>query len=168
MARAGVDAAQCRAGGRAQSGATMWTERQVSLLLAALAGWALTLGGLVYLTQRHGFGAAGAWLPSLVHPFAFGLLTALALPATWRQAGCAAWGAVNGVFELGQHPSVGAPLAEALQAGLGGSAPVSLLADYFVLGSFDGRDLAAAVLGALAAAAVLRRLPTHQEPAHAC
>ena len=91
-----------------------------SLSVFALA--ALALGTAIYVIDRAPgsatlipswraftgaalFGAMGAWLPSFVHPFSFGLLTAAALPpaSSWRLRGCAAWGAVNAAFELGQE-----------------------------------------------------------------
>ncbi len=151
--------------------------RRTALLLA-VAITALALGTLVYLTDRApghavlvphlaGFGAApilgaaGAWLPSFVHPLAFALLTAAVLPPTspWRYGGCAAWGAVNVAFELGQH----ATLKGAWLAAMATGAVPSPLARYFILGSFDGADLVAAVAGALAAAAFLRYLDHFQE-----
>lgn len=143
-------------------------------VLAALAGFALAVAMLVYMTDRdpaaallfpalatlHGgpvFGSAGAWLPSFVHPFAFSLLTAAALPAQLgsRLAACAAWGAVDVGFEVGQHPDVGARLADWMQPD-GSAFPLTrALSNYFVRGTFDGADIVAALLGAAAAAGVL-------------
>ena len=113
------------------------------------------------LAGRAIFGALGQWLPSFLHPFAFGLLTAAALPtrSTLRYGGCAAWGLVNVAFELGQHPAASAWWAESLQGG-GVSAR---LAAYFVRGTFDPGDIVAAGVGALAAAAVLLLLQRHPE-----
>ena len=118
------------------------------------------------------FGAIGQWLPSFVHPLAFSLLTVAALPAhetpaTPRYAVCVAWGAVNVVFELGQHAAVREPLAAALQDVLGRAPPVRWLASYFLRGTFDIGDLVAAVLGALAAAVVLHRLQPQPDRHHA-
>ena len=140
----------------------------------------LLLGLLVYLTDRPAshallmptmprldlwagrpvFGAMGQWLPSFVHPLAFSLLTAAALPAkstaaTPRYGVCAAWCAVNLLFELGQHAAVREPLAAALLDLPGRTLPARWLASYFLRGTFDVGDLIAAMLGALAAAAVL-------------
>jgi hypothetical protein len=143
---------------------------------------ALVIGLTVYLTDRNAshavlipavaalagsnlFGAAGQWLPSAVHPFAFGLFTAAALPPryAWRYGACAAWCLVNMVFELGQHPLVSGYVAGAPQAGGGQSLPGRMLANYFLHGAFDGSDMLAVVLGAVAAAAVLRRMQQVQE-----
>ena len=148
---------------------------RVALLLAAIGGAALLLGVLVYLADRRGgsavwlpsgawsqgaatlFGTAGAWLPSFVHPFAFALFTVALRPVTGAPALriCAAWWAVNVVFELGQWPAAAAGIAAALQAGFGQAWPARALANYFVRGTFDRVDLLAATAGAVAAAWVI-------------
>ena len=121
-------------------------------VLVAAACSALATGVFVYVADRVSappaliapfvlgsvgplFGAAGQWLPSFVHPFAFALLTAAARPrdASPAYVACLAWWAVNVIFESGQHPKFG-----------------------FLRGTFDVGDLLAATLGALAAAAVIR------------
>jgi len=154
--------------------------------LAAVAGGALLLGVLVYLTDRsafsaamiprvdalagrHVFGAIGQWLPSFVHPLAFSLFTAAALPARAapRYGVCIAWGAVNIGFEVGQHAAIKGPLAAALYDILGRTPPVRWLADYFLRGTFDVGDMLAACLGALAAAAVLYLVRPRPEQTHA-
>jgi hypothetical protein len=114
---------------------------------ALLAALALLPGAAVYLGDR---GAAfEAWLPSLVHPFAFSLLAAASLPrrARWHLAACAAWCVINLLFEAGQHAAWSPLLASWLGDGL--------LADYFVHGTFDLADVAAIVAGSLLAAACL-------------
>jgi hypothetical protein len=145
-----------------------------AVLLAATGGLALAIGLLVYLTDRgvsHAvliptigalagsnlFGALGQWLPGFVHPFAFSLFTAAALPSwsAWRYGACAAWCAVNVAFELGQHPSVSARLADALHDIFGPTSLTQTLASYFLHGTFDVGDIGAAVLGAFAAAGLL-------------
>jgi hypothetical protein len=115
------------------------------------------------------FGALGQWLPSYAHPFAFSLFTAAALPpsAAPRYGACATWCAVNVAFELGQHPQLSGRLAEALRAGFGQNALARSLAGYFVRGTFDVGDLVAAVLGAMAAAGVLRLMHCVPEDDHA-
>ena len=140
-----------------------------------LGGLAVGLGLMVYLTDRDpshavlipavaslrghpAFGAVGDWLPSFVHPLAFSLFTAAVVPHVLRPAywACALWGGVNVGFEIGQHPAVSAPLAAALRATFGSQPPAEWLANYFVRGSFDVRDLAAAVAGSVVAALALR------------
>ena len=155
----------------------------------------LLLGMLVYLTDRSAshallmptmptmprldlwagrpvFGAIGQWLPSFVHPLAFSLLTVAALPAqstpaTPRYGVCAAWCAVNLLFELGQHAAIREPLAAALLDLPGRTPPVRWLASYFLHGTFDVGDLIAALLGALAAAVVLHLVQPQPERHHA-
>jgi len=143
-------------------------------LLVAIGSLGLAVGLLVYMTDRDAahamlfpagaglasgpiFGILGLCLPSFVHPFAFSLFTAAALPSrsAWRYGACAAWCAVNVAFEVGQHPQVNAPLAEALQGSFGPTLLTRPLANYFLRGSFDVGDIAAATAGALAAAGVL-------------
>jgi len=125
--------------------------------------------GFAALSGRHWFGAAGQWLPSLLHPLAFGLLTAAALPArsAARNGACLAWGAVNIVFELGQLPRAAAALAQALQDCCG-AAPWTLpLSNYFLRGTFDVGDIAAAALGTLLAIGVLRFAQARRRIDHA-
>ena len=155
-------------------------------LLVAVGCFALALGLLVYLADRdpaqaqlipavaalagrQWFGPIGLWLPSLVHPFAFSLFTAAALPArsAWRYHACALWCVVNVAFELGQYPRASARLAEGLQDAFGSAAAGRSLANYFLRGTFDGADIAAAVLGAVAAACVLRLVQPTLENDHA-
>ena len=143
--------------------------------LAASGAAALAVGLLVYLGDRGaasaallptgwalgggpGFGALGMWLPSFVHPFAFSLFTAALLPlrAVPAYGVCAAWCAVNLVFEIGQHPGVSGLLAQAVQETFGSGPVGTALARYFVRGTIDWGDIAAAVLGSLFAASLLR------------
>jgi hypothetical protein len=104
------------------------------------------------------FGSAGAWLPSFVHPFAFSLLTAAALPdrASWRYGACLGWFLVNAAFEFGQLPQLATRLADVIHAVFGSAAVGQRLTWYFMHGRFDNDDLAAAAVGALCAALVLR------------
>lgn len=146
-----------------------------AMQLAAIGGAALLLGVLVYLADRpagtatglpagvwrHGpttlFGAVGAWLPSFVHPFAFALVTVALRPVTGAPAlrVCAAWWAVNVVFEVGQRPEASHAIGAALRTGFGQDWPSRALANYFLHGTFDRADLLAATAGAVAAAWVI-------------
>jgi len=146
-----------------------------SLVLVAIGAFALLLGVLLYLTDRPAahavlipsvpalasggrlFGVIGQWMPTFVHTFAFSLFTAAALPwcSTPRYGSCVAWCAVNVAFEIGQHRHIGPLLAEALTEHLGRSPLPRALANFFARGTFDSGDIAAAFVGAFAAAAVL-------------
>ncbi len=141
------------------------------VILAASAIAALAIGALIYFVDRtpmhHAaiFGLAGGWLPSFVHPFAFSLLTAAANPRndTPGYAACAGWWGVNVMAECGQHSSLSAPIAGSLHASFGDAWPASRVASYFVRGTFDPGDLAAATAGALAAALVLWMLDGRED-----
>jgi len=154
-------------------------------VLVATGLMAMLVGLLVYLTDRdpaHAalipavaalagaslFGALGQWMPSFLHPFAFSLFTAAVLPprSAWRYRACAAWCAVNLAFECGQHPLASARLAEWVQ-GFGNTLAGRMVANYFLLGTFDGGDIVAALLGGLAAVALLWCLPDTAEKVHA-
>ena len=157
-----------------------------SASVAGIGSVAFAVGLLVYLTDRDAskaaliptvawlagsnvFGALGGWLPSFVHTFAFSLFTAAVLPqrSVPRYGACIAWFAVNLAFEVGQHRLVSVRLAEVLQGGLGGMPLTRPLASYFANGTFDHGDIVAALLGALAAGAVLRLTHRGQEKNHA-
>lgn len=158
----------------------------MATLLATMGVAALALGLLVYLTERsppyaalvptvpalagrHLFGVLGQWLPSFAHTLAFSLFSAAALGprAMPRYEVCFFWCAVNIAFELGQHPRLSQQLSHWLQIGFGDSPVVRSIASYFVRGTFDFGDIAAAALGALAAAAILRLMANHSEHEHA-
>jgi hypothetical protein len=160
------------------------SDRAAALL--AIGCLSLAIGILVYLTDRdptrslaiptvdaltgrRWFGAIGLWLPSFVHTFSFSLLTAAALPqrATPRYSICAAWCAVNLTFEIGQHPVPARHLAHLAEAALGNTSLARGLANYFLRGTFDAGDIAAALLGAMAAAGVMRLLAVSMEAEHA-
>lgn len=156
--------------------------------LVAVGLAALLLGALVYLVDRMpghsllmpvagaltggpSFGALARWLPSFVHPLAFGLFTATLLPARpgWRVGGCVLWGAVNAAFEFGQHSFVSASLAAKLLGGAGAAAAPwrQALAGYFVAGTFDSGDLVAIVLGTAVAVLVLHAASGCKGTSHA-
>lgn len=157
-----------------------------SASIAAIGCVAFAVGVLVYLTDRDAskaaliptvawltrsnvFGALGGWLPSFIHTFAFSLFTAAVLPqrSVPRYGACIAWFAVNLAFEIGQHRLVSVRLAEVLEGGLGRMPLTRTLANYFVHGTFDPGDIVAALLGALAAGAVLLLMHRGRRENHA-
>jgi len=143
--------------------------------LVALGCLALGVGVLVYLTDRdpsraalvpaitalsqsHLFGAAGLWLPSFLHPFAFSLFTAALQPARRSPAywACALWWAINVAFEVAQAPNVSADVAGMLPHLIGQTWLANAVSNYLLRGTFAVADLIAATAGAAAATAVLR------------
>ena len=159
-----IDIAECPAAAHAQSGR--------AITICVIAGLGLSVGALVYLTDRmaslpqhhHLFGAVGQWLPSFLHTFSFSLLTAAAGSATKPAAygSCAAWCMVNLAFELGQHPQVSPRLADLLLRFFGDTAPSRWTSNFFLRGTFDINDIAAALAGGLAAAGLLYLIHSHR------
>jgi hypothetical protein len=158
-----------------------------TVVLVSMALLALSAGLLLYTSDRPAgsawlvpalpllqgmnlFGRVGSWLPSFVHPFGFGLLTAAALPAraSWRYGACLGWFVVNAAFELGQLPPLATRLADAIHAVFGSTRVGQRLAWYFMHGRFGIDDLAAAAAGALCAALVLRLAGATREHRYAC
>ena len=157
---------------RRHAGSRARRHRTTTLLGLAVA--ALILGVLVYLTDRvagiavllprvdalagrHLFGAIGQSLPSFLHPFAFSLATAAALRpgVAQRWGACATWCAVNLACEFAQHPAFKASWARALNELAGTGGVERRVMSYCLQGTFDVGDVAAVVLGALAAGALL-------------
>ncbi|MCU0938158.1 MAG: hypothetical protein MUC86_03255 [Burkholderiaceae bacterium] len=144
------------------------------LLLALLGVLTLAVGLLVYLSDRPAghaallpaaaivtgaplFGALGGCLPSFVHPFAFSLLTAAALPvgASPAYGACIAWWLVNVAFEITQSQGMAAGIASTVENALGRTSITQPLTNFLLRGTFDPADLTAATAGALAAAVAL-------------
>ncbi|MCW5636017.1 MAG: hypothetical protein KIT17_21960 [Rubrivivax sp.] len=145
-------------------------------LPVAAAVASLVLGLLVYLLDRPAgsaallpapwhagsplglFGAAGAWLPSLVHAFSFAILTAWALPRRRGMAAgaCIGWAVIDTLAELAQLPALAMPLAAALLATFDHSALAGQVGRYFTQGSFAAADVAASLAGAALAYLALR------------
>jgi hypothetical protein len=138
---------------------------------------ALGLGVLIYLTDRSAthallipavgklasvqlVGAAGLWLPSFLHVFAFSLLTASVLPMGGVGAfhPCLTWWSIDCAFEFAQLPIVAAFVAEEIDSVLGVNHLSRSLTASVMHGTFDVADLLAATAGAFAAAAVIALL----------
>lgn len=107
--------------------------------------------------------AMSAGLPTFVHTLAMCLLTA-ALLGRQRSAAlraiCAAWCALEIVFEAAQQAAIRPALLAMLPADAGASAVFAPFTNYLRSGSFDPLDIAAALLAGSAAYAVLVRLPS--------
>lgn len=156
---------------RCEATSAGWRVLAATLLIGATA---LVLGLLVYLADRDParsallgsswpawrlawFGAAGGWLPTLLHTFGFGLLSAAAWPphraaARWS---CVFWALVNLLFELGQHPAWQRPLAAAVDSLDDRWGAAAATARLLAQGRFDPGDLVAAAAGAALAMAWL-------------
>jgi hypothetical protein len=151
---------------RPDPGALVTTAALAALALGALAYVTLRSGGALAFPTGLGLSApevlAGS-LPSLLHTFAFALLSAVALGLDRRAlARCAgAWAVVGTAFELLQHDRVAAallPHPATFAADGGAHALVALLSRHAHLGVFDGVEVIATLLGAVAAWALGARL----------
>lgn len=150
--------------------------------LALLAGLALVLGVLVYLVDRPPgsawllpsqwqaapggrgwFGAAGLWLPSFVHAFAFSVLSAWLLPqrSAFAAGACLSWALIDTLAECGQHPSLAPLAASAIERAFGHSSAAVQAGRYFTHGSFAVADVAAGLAGSALALLALRGALRH-------
>lgn len=146
--------------------------RKPAGLYVLIAAAALSAGLLVYLCGRqpehvyflfHGFslatghaspfGVLGNYLPSLVHVYAFILLTtAVAGSSNARLLGvCGAWFVMACLFEFGQHPAISPVIAAALPAWFTHVPVLDNTAAYFLKGTFDRLDLLSIAAGTVAA-----------------
>lgn len=159
-------------------------DRVAPFLLPAMAMLALVAGTSVYVLDRTPgsawllpaawqaaaptgwFGSVGLWLPSLVHAFAFSVLTACLLPRRRAAAAgaCAAWACVDTLAECAQHPAWSAPVAAALERAFDGSRIAAQTGQYFVRGSFDIADVIAGLAGSALAFAALSRFFVQRAP----
>ncbi len=99
-------------------------------------------------------------MPSLLHVYAFILLSALVLqPQSRKQviALCLFWGGIESLFELGQLDAVAVLLQHTLPSDIESNALLSVTQDYFLSGTFDPLDLVFVGLGTLAAYRSLTR-----------
>lgn len=146
--------------------------QQRATALAVLGFLSLALGVLLYLADRPVertyflpdtlmtidrpaglFGLFGQWLPGLLHVYAFILFTvALAVPRGRRIMGvCAAWFAIDALFECGQHPAIAPKLAALTPDWFQGIPVLENTASFFARGVFDPVDILFIALGAIAA-----------------
>lgn len=99
------------------------------------------------------FGAAGSWLPSLLHIYGFILLTFAFVRPTKANLLliCAGWLSIELVFELIQHPVFLELLASRRGGWLAHIPGARMLRDYAASGVFDPLDVGSLALGAVAA-----------------
>lgn len=139
-------------------------------LAAALS--ALLLGLMVYLFDRPAesiyffavfsysstqhydlLGILGQWLPSILHTYAFTLLTVIAVGNGPRIILISSlfWVGIGWLFEFGQHPTASAQFATYIPEWFSGIPLLENCANYFQYGTFDSLDLLATIIGAFAA-----------------
>jgi len=120
----------------------------------ALGLGALWVGAWVYATRiTHPDVLFAFSVPSFLHVLAMALLTAAFAPPTRRGALvlCAAWVAINWLFESGQHAGLAKPIYQWLQAQCGEWPACHRSALFFRNGTFDTLDLVAAAAGGVCA-----------------
>lgn len=108
--------------------------------------------------------AATAAFPTFVHALAMPLLTVALLRldrASGIAATCAAWCAVEIVFEVVQHRGIGRSLLARLPAAVADSGAGASFANFVRSGTFDPLDVAAAVLATATAYAIAMRATRH-------
>jgi len=135
----------------------------ISLLVGAMVYLVDRSPGQTYFVSRIGsavslhhvlpplFGYLAGSLPAFVHVFAFALLTTgfLACKRKGCLIACVVWLSVDGFFELGQK--FGAWSSSLVPSWFEGIPLLENTAKYFALGTFDFMDLAAIVVGSVAA-----------------
>lgn len=114
-----------------------------------------------------GSSAIGASLPTATHVLAMSLLTAAFLgpraPASLLAPGL--WTLLNVTFEVGQHPRIATAIVSVLPPDWNGLWLIGRLRPYFLYGTFDGLDIAAACAGGVLAHCLIVRL--NEEKLHA-
>lgn len=135
------------------------THTYTSALRFAAGGALLLVGGGLYAIARPAGHEAALSLiaPSFIHVVAMVLLLAAVLRPTRRGtvALCASWVGINWLFELGQHRAWSGDIAAWVANACGEFAACERSRQFFLHGTFDAFDLAAAGVGGLAAWVVL-------------
>ena len=147
----------------------VWLKPEFIQIIAAFV--ALSLGLMIYLLSRdpqqvyflsyikalqNGSkkpGILSDFLPSLLHTYAFVLLTVAVLSASLAQTRltCIFWFFLEGMFEIGQHKAI----ADHLSEYLGSIHFPEVSAEYFLNGTFDLLDIVAIAIGACMAYATV-------------
>ena len=138
------------------------------LLATGVLLYALDRGGDVYFlpgwnagpTAPTIFGPLGDQLPTFLHPLVFILITA-AILRPWPRllpAICAAWFAIDCLFELGQMPPFDGRIAAIVPSWFDSVPVLQVTADYFTLGTYDPLDILSIGLGTVIAYPIVRIL----------
>ncbi len=106
--------------------------------------------------------------PSMVHVYAFSLLTAACIRPGPRRAAmaCAIWFAIDVLFEGAQHPRVSPLFAQAVPDALAGVPFLENIGPHFRTSTFDPLDLLAIAIGAVAAYLTLARWARRTDRVH--
>jgi hypothetical protein len=162
------------AGGRGPALAALFAAALLMLLAGTLvyvfdrpagSAWLLPAGWELAAASPR-LGAAGQWLPSLAHGFAFSLLTALGLPLrrACAAAACAGWALVDTLAEVAQHALLSHRVAAAIDAVFGDALWALQVGRYFTQGSFDPADVMAGLAGCGLAYLALHRVLARRRP----
>lgn len=110
--------------------------------------FSLSVGGLIYS------------IPSLLHIYAFILLTSVVISASINAARliCIFWLIIELVFETGQHPVVASAISENLPEWFYHYAWLQSISNYFINGKFDVLDVMCLVLGSVFAFITVKKL----------
>ncbi len=138
------------------------------LLLAGIVVYALDRGSGVYFLAGWSFapaapdffGPLGDHLPTFLHPIIFILITAAVL-RPWPRllpAICAAWLAVDCLFELCQRAPLSGGIAAAVPPWFDSVPVLQITADYFTQGTFDPLDILSIGIGTVIAYPIARSL----------
>lgn len=136
------------------------------LLATGIMVYALDRAGAVYFlpgwtaapTGTAIFGPLGDHLPTFLHPLIFILITAAVLRPWLRllPAICAAWFAIECLFELGQMAPFDARIAAAVPSWFDSVPVLRITADYFTRGTYDPLDILSIGLGTVIAYPIIR------------
>jgi len=136
------------------------------LLAIGIMVYALDRGGAVYFlpdwiatpTRTAILGPLGGHLPTFLHPLVFILITA-AIFRPWLRllpAICAAWFAIECLFELGQMAPFDSRIAAAVPPWFDSLPVLRITADYFTHGTYDPLDILSIGLGTVIAYPIVR------------
>ena len=151
--------------------------RRPTVIQGATAIGALAVGVLVYLLDRQPmsvyfipdwislvnnlnpiFGEIGNYLPTFIHVYVFILLTAIIVAPSpaWIIPICAAWFAIDSLFELAQITPIDQWIAGNVPDWFIGIPFLENTSAYFIAGTFDVLDLLSIAAGTIAAYLTIR------------
>ncbi|MDJ0808429.1 MAG: hypothetical protein QNJ78_16555 [Gammaproteobacteria bacterium] len=104
------------------------------------------------------FGLIGNHLPTFLHVFGFSLISCgLLTQSRFSPLGiCLFWIALDGLFEIGQHPLISACIVQYIPAWFNQVIILENTQAYFLSGSFDPMDLVSILFGGILAYLLVR------------